>query len=368
MTADTNVDDEVDAFLDKIAREYKDGWTEENWEEEMEKHPFFMTKMPETEEDMSPAIEALRQMKWEDDETPMEIAHKYKDEGNIMFKAKKYKNAVASYTMGLKQKIDDRTVPENREMMSVLYSNRAAAHYYLQNYRSALNDCIFAFKMNRANLKAIVKAAECASELKQFDDAIRWCDIGLKMQPDSQKAKELRLKYETEKKVAAKEARKKEMLERKKAEHQAKIANLIKANNIRIEEQKDQDKYEELLNSMKLSEDGSHLVWPVVLLYPEYSQSDLIEAFNEQTTFEDHLKVVFGEPAGWDEERKYRPDTIEIYYENFDKQKLMKLKKTSTLLDAIRKDGYKIQHGSPQFILLAKGSEFEAKFIKNFEK
>ena len=57
MTADSNVDDEVDAFLDKIAREYKDGWTEENWEEEMEKHPFFMTKMPENEDEISPAVE-----------------------------------------------------------------------------------------------------------------------------------------------------------------------------------------------------------------------------------------------------------------------------------------------------------------------
>ena len=49
---------DLDLFLNKIKNEYKDAWTEDNWEEEMEKHPFFMTKNPsEDASELSPAVE-----------------------------------------------------------------------------------------------------------------------------------------------------------------------------------------------------------------------------------------------------------------------------------------------------------------------
>jgi hypothetical protein len=51
---------DLDLFLDKIKKEYKDAWTEENWEEEMEKHPFFMTQNPSEEAtELSPAVEGF---------------------------------------------------------------------------------------------------------------------------------------------------------------------------------------------------------------------------------------------------------------------------------------------------------------------
>jgi hypothetical protein len=35
---------------------------------------------------------------------------------------------------------------------------------------------------------------------------------------------------------------------------------------------------------IQLSEDGTSLIWPVVFLYPEYGQTDFIEAFEENST------------------------------------------------------------------------------------
>ena len=62
-------EEEMDKFLHKIKTEYKDGWTESNWEEEIEKHPLFMTKpIDENSDDLPPAIEAMRQLKWNDPE------------------------------------------------------------------------------------------------------------------------------------------------------------------------------------------------------------------------------------------------------------------------------------------------------------
>ncbi len=35
--------------------------------------------------------------------------------------------------------------------------------------------------------------------------------------------------------------------------------------------------------NVRLSENGTELIWPVVFLYPEYGQTDFIESFHENT-------------------------------------------------------------------------------------
>lgn len=115
--------------------------------------------------------------------------------------------------------------------MSVLHSNRAASHFYLKNYRSALNDCVFARKFNPTNVKAIYKGAECCFHLNLFDDAMKWCDKVLSLQSDDAKSKDLKIKCEVTKKTYEKEKRKKEAVARKKTEKYQAIFNLIKVKN-----------------------------------------------------------------------------------------------------------------------------------------
>ena len=78
---------------------------------------------------------------------------------------------------------------------------------------------------------------------------------------------------------------------------------------------------------MHFNEDGS-LIWPVMFLYPEYGQMDLIEYFNENNKlykiiyyisstiliirFIDFINPMFAEVQVWDTERKYTPDKIEV--------------------------------------------------------
>ena len=52
----------------------------------------------------------------------------HKEEGNDLFKKKKYREAVVEYTEGIKQKSSDVT------MNTVLYCNRATAQFYLGMY------------------------------------------------------------------------------------------------------------------------------------------------------------------------------------------------------------------------------------------
>jgi len=120
-----------------------------------------------------------------------EKALKYKEEGNFMFKCKKYKHAIVSYTEGLNQKIES-----DRELSSTLHSNRAAAHYHLGNYRSAFNDAVFARKFNSKNFKAVFKGAECCYQLKMYDDASKWCEAALCLNPGDENSKDLRRKSE----------------------------------------------------------------------------------------------------------------------------------------------------------------------------
>ena len=241
----TGDDPDLDLFLDKIKNEYKDGWSEENWEEEMEKHPFFMTQNPsENAEELSPAIEgqkgfktiinnnfnqffyylqAIRQLKWDPDESPKEKAIKLKEEGNFYFKCKNYKNAIGSYTKALKEDITN-----EKELCSTLHSNRAAAHYYIKNYRSALSDSVFARKLNSKNVKAIVKGAECCFQLNLFDDAVKWCNKALEISLKDPKVEALRIECEVKKKTFEKEKRKKEAAIRKKNEKFEKIISSIR--------------------------------------------------------------------------------------------------------------------------------------------
>lgn len=103
-------------------------------------------------------------------------ALKLKDEGNLLFRESKYKNAVVSYTKALKEKIDD-----DKELMSILHQNRAAAHFQMENYRSALNDCAFAYKFNPKNIKCVYKAIESCLALKKYSDVLNWCEMGFKI-------------------------------------------------------------------------------------------------------------------------------------------------------------------------------------------
>lgn len=105
---------------------------------------------------------------------------------------KNYKKAVESYTTALKENVED------KELLSILHSNRAVAHYYLKNYRSALNDCVFARKFNPTNLKPVYKGAECCLELKKYADCIQWCEMGLNIDPNDKKLREMRTKAEAE--------------------------------------------------------------------------------------------------------------------------------------------------------------------------
>lgn len=80
-----------------------------------------------------------------------------KNDGNEHFKKKQYDKAVKVYTEALKLKCSD------DELNTMLYTNRAAANFYLGNNRSSLEDAKEALRLNPSHMKAIVRGTYLGS-------------------------------------------------------------------------------------------------------------------------------------------------------------------------------------------------------------
>ncbi len=161
------MDEQLDAYMDNLEAtggKYMDGWNEETWEEEMEKHPFFTKNIDESKE-LSPLLKGIQDLKYSPEEnSPEELARNYKDDGNFNFKVKKYRLAVSSYTEGLRQKCGD------LELEMQLLTNRAAAQFHLGNLHSSLLDCRLALSKTPGHKKALARAAQCCIKLQRFKE------------------------------------------------------------------------------------------------------------------------------------------------------------------------------------------------------
>ncbi|XP_006005554.1 tetratricopeptide repeat protein 4 [Latimeria chalumnae] len=379
-------EDFMDEFMDKFRSEkYKGGFKEETWEQEFENVPMFMKMAPtEINSEKNPELACLQSILF-DDERPLEDqARTYKDEGNDYFKEKDYKKAIISYTEGLKKKCND------IELNVILYTNRAAAQFHLGNNRSSLNDVIAARKLKPSHLKAITRGALCHFELKNYKEAVAWCDDGLKIDPKDKKILDLRTKADKLKRAEERDARKAKMKEKKEQSEREALLKAIHERKIQLyvnqrvsshnSEEEEEDDVPMILSNLSLGEvnseratgakvfldDNGSLNWPVLFLYPEYGQTDFISAFHESARFIDHLMVMFGEelPA-WDHEKKYYLSNLELYFEDEHREQIYQTNPECTLLKVLQHKRYFVKAGTPKFIILAKGSSFCKEFLLN---
>jgi len=123
-----------------------------------------------SESDVTPAAEETLDF---DDVTLRAIAEVYKNEGNDEYRKKNFSNAIYFYTEGINIKCKD------KELNAKLYSNRAIAHFYLENYNHSLSDAKIATDLQPCYVKAIERGASACVKLNKFDEAISWCDKGL---------------------------------------------------------------------------------------------------------------------------------------------------------------------------------------------
>lgn len=121
-----------------------------------------------------------------DDVTSRAIAEGHKTKGDEEFRKQEYSSAIDFYTKGLQVKCKD------EEFNAKLYSGRATSHFLLENYNEALSDVKSTRDLQPSNLQAIIIGARACNALNQFEEAIKWCDEGFKIDPGQNILVELR--------------------------------------------------------------------------------------------------------------------------------------------------------------------------------
>jgi len=375
---------------------YQEGWKEDNWEREMESHPFFAlndTLMEEASKDeLSPLMKGLQDLKYSPDEnTSEELAKNYKEDGNFQFKMKKYRLSIAAYTEGIKCKSEDTIINVQ------LVTNRAAAQYHLGNYRSSFNDCALAIKFKEDHFKAIKRGALCCYQLKRYSDCIEWSQKALELEANDNEIQTILAKATQELKEVERNARRELTRKKKKNKDDLKLLNGLKSRGIKLKDidlnkinLEDDDLVAEVIGKLTpilpaafkekvhfSAEAENTLIWPVLFMYPEYGETDLIEEFEESgQTFSDHLQAMFGhgiERPNWDISNKYHPERLKVYFEdrvtNPDKVALVPVKngQNSTLSEMLSDSKFEIVNGLPTFIILVDKSHYETFMIKSYE-
>uniref|UniRef100_A0A2K5LE76 Cns1/TTC4 wheel domain-containing protein n=1 Tax=Cercocebus atys TaxID=9531 RepID=A0A2K5LE76_CERAT len=344
---DPTSDDTMNSFLEKFqSQPYRGGFHEEQWEEEFEKVPLFMKKVPsEIDPRENPDLACLQSIIFDEELSPEEQAKTYKDEGNDYFKEKDYKKAVISYTEGLKKKC------ANPDLNAVLYTNRAAAQYYLGNFRSAISNVTAARKLKSCYLKAIRGGLQIDAKVK--------------------KLLEMRAKADKLKQIEQRDVGKSNLKEKERNQNEA-LLEAVKARNIRLSETTCEDEISASEGEFfleELSSENPHgarlnldnqgrLSWPVLLLYPEYAQLDFISAFHEDSRFIDHLMVMFGETPSRDLEQKYCSDNLEVYVEDEDRAELYWVPAKGTLLQVLQHHRYFVKALTPAFLVCVGSKPF----------
>ncbi|NWZ33920.1 TTC4 protein, partial [Brachypodius atriceps] len=294
------------------------------------------------------------------------------NEGNEYFKEKDYGRAVAAYSEGLRRRSGD------AELDAVLLTNRGAAHFHLGNYRSALNDAIQAKKLKPTHLKAIIRGALCHMELKNFSEAIAWCEEGLQIDSKEKKLLEMRAKADRLKLEGTFLRTQTGFCTR--CEGRAVMGtDLLSERNIKLVLEPSDEEEEVSDGLAEISLDGFHsdsatgakvhldadgsLNWPVLFLYPEHEQTDFTVAFHENSRFIDHLMVMFAELPPWDLEKKYLPNNLELYFEDEEREEMYEVNPEHTLLQVLQHERYFVKAGTPTVLVFAKRSPFSKKYF-----
>ncbi|XP_045505369.1 DNA polymerase interacting tetratricopeptide repeat-containing, protein of 47 kDa [Colias croceus] len=359
------LDRELDEFIDSLEKKrYTEGWPEDRWEEEMDKHPFFMKTAPSGDE-LSPLAEGLAKLKYDPDEnTPLELATNYKEDGNFNFKHKNYRLAILGYTEGIKIRSDD------PEINASLYNNRAASHWHLKNYRSALFDSEKALTFNSNHDKARLRAAKSAMEIGMYEKCIEHCEKLLEKSSDIDALNLLNM-AKKKKMLKERDERKKERTSKKNKEQKDAIIKAIIERGIKLSNCEDEDDID--LSKLEPTLPGAHdaivhiedgiLKWPVLLLYPEYQMTDFIKGCPENVPLASQLEQLF--PAPWDEDNKYKISSVNVYFEGSDKMPHV-VDARKNLGDLLVSKYFLLKAGTPAFFVLPRGSVVERRFLESY--
>ena len=90
-----------------------------------------------------------------------------KEQGNVLFKAGSYTEALSAYSEALEVE------PALGQLSSKLYSNRATVLSKLGRHEEAVRDCDRALELDEEFFKVYLRRADCYMKLEKFEEAVR---------------------------------------------------------------------------------------------------------------------------------------------------------------------------------------------------
>ncbi|KAI1796313.1 40S ribosomal protein S7 [Ganoderma leucocontextum] len=322
--------------------------------------PLFMRSLPEdgTED---PAIAALQSLAYEG--TPDEVAQSFKEQGNDYYKGKRYREALGFYSQGVDAK------PTDKSLLEALLCNRAACNLELQNYGSVLRDCSDAITMNPHSSKAYYRSTMALIALDRYDQALDACDRCLQFDKENKTVKAAREKAAKLKEVKDRKEHERQERIRQEQLKQERLQAAYRERNIidvPVPDNVAKNSYEPHFDPEDPS--GNTMILPVLFMYPQYTTTDLISHFQEDTPFSAHLNVMFprnAPPPEWDKKGEYVDGNLVVLGWTR-RRRLLKIGKKMTLRDACKaakakdrepKDGLEMRDGTLTFVVLPKGAE-----------
>ncbi|KAH9249482.1 hypothetical protein BASA81_012844 [Batrachochytrium salamandrivorans] len=278
-----------------------------------------------------------------DDKPPKQLAVEAKDRGNIALQQGFCDVARDAYKEGLKfahQAWNDEF--DATELIATLLNNRAQVELKAKNYRAAIKDCKASLKLVPTSNKAKFRGAKACLAINKPNEALECflfdveelVDDGLVMATTTTKPSDVDKTME-ELRTLSKIKRECMQLEQKLRIQAATVANRITAQaSLEL-------KWRELFIQHKvkigpLTMDLQHYTggvetvgnpgpkptikpngawaWPVLFMYPEHSQSDFVQEFDESTLFKDMLGTMFATAPDWDVNHRYGQVTdLQVY-------------------------------------------------------
>ncbi|KAH8739853.1 protein with 2 TPR domains [Cryptosporidium ryanae] len=308
LEADEDLDWEVNPeAVRKLSEKYKG-----------EEFPLFMGE--DVLDPNNPHIQALQALIY-DGETPESLAEQFRVVGNEYFQDGKsrYKDAVIAYTKGIEQK------SSNKEVNSLLYSNRAHIHLLMRRYVECVDDCRASLKENPSNVKAAYRGCKASIKMQLYKQAINFAVHGLRY--DNENAELLRLKSTLEERLSEIEKRKEQRIqeeERKRRMERNGVKSVVNVINDRGYFLTNPiydviHTYNNEIKCVNCSDDGGSelLIYPILVLLDEPMLCEFICEGMEDSQIKDHLKVMFPKDRHlpWDTLEKYNWDNLMVYYE-----------------------------------------------------
>lgn len=256
-------------------------------------------------------------------------------------------------------------------MNASLYNNRAAAHWQLKNYRSALYDSEKALSINPDHAKARLRAAKSAAAINKYDTSIQHCEKLIEKQPNNKEIIVLLKDGKKKRAMQQRDQRKKYRTDAEAKEQRDAVIKAIKDRKIRVWKCNDEDDIDlsKLEPYLPGAEDAivhikdDLLYWSVLFLYPEYQMTDLVKGCPENVPLLSQLQQVF--PAPWDAENKYSCNTVNVYYEGYDKLPYV-VDLNMKLGDILVTEHYELKAGTPAFVVVPCGSQSKRKFLESY--